>query len=62
MTRARRIAAEAAGTAFLAQLAGAFAGVAAATVLFRWLAPWLPKDAEAVVISHPIKQRAAYER
>jgi len=38
MTRARRIAAEAAGTAFLAQLAGAFAGVAAATVLFRWLA------------------------
>ena len=62
MTRARRIAAEAAGTAFLAQLAGAFAGVAAATVLFHWLTPWLPKDAEAVVISHPVEQRAIHER
>jgi glycerol uptake facilitator-like aquaporin len=32
----------------VAQLAGA----AAATLLFRWLAPSLPKDAAAVVISH----------
>lgn len=32
----------------LAQLAGA----AAATLLFRWLAPSLPKDAASVVISH----------
>jgi len=32
----------------LAQLAGA----AAATVLFRWLAPSLSKDAGAVVVSH----------
>jgi glycerol uptake facilitator-like aquaporin len=33
----------------VAQLAGA----AAATVLFRWLAPLLPKDAEEVVVPHP---------
>jgi glycerol uptake facilitator-like aquaporin len=33
----------------LAQLAGA----AAATVLFRWLVPSLPKDAVSVVMSHP---------
>lgn len=32
----------------VAQLAGA----TAATVLFRWLAPWLPKDAEKVVFPH----------
>jgi glycerol uptake facilitator-like aquaporin len=32
----------------VAQLAGA----AAATVLFRWLAPALPEDAEAVVVPH----------
>jgi glycerol uptake facilitator-like aquaporin len=32
----------------VAQLAGA----AAATVLFRWLAPTLPKDAEKVVVPH----------
>jgi hypothetical protein len=34
-----------------AQLAGA----AAATVLFRWLVPALPKDADAVVLSHGSK-------
>jgi glycerol uptake facilitator-like aquaporin len=34
-----------------AQLAGA----AAATVLFRWLVPELPKDADAVVLSHGSK-------
>jgi len=39
-----------------------FAGAAAATILFRWLAPLLPKDAEAVVVSHPVKQRATHER
>src|SRR5206468_4359500 len=32
----------------VAQLAGA----ATATILFRWLVPSLPKDAEAVVVSH----------
>ena len=36
----------------VAQLAGA----AAATALFRWLVPSLPKDASAVVISHPVEQ------
>jgi glycerol uptake facilitator-like aquaporin len=36
----------------LAQLAGA----AASTVLFRWLAPSLPKDAAGVVVSHPVEQ------
>jgi len=35
----------------LAQLAGA----AAATVLFRWMVPALPKDADAVVLSHGSK-------
>ena len=33
-----------------------------ATVLFRWLTPFLPKDAAAVVISHASEQTAAYER
>jgi hypothetical protein len=37
----------------VAQLVGA----AAATMLFRWLVPSLPKDAAAVVISHPVEQR-----
>jgi glycerol uptake facilitator-like aquaporin len=37
----------------VAQLAGA----AVATALFRWLALSLPKDAAAVVISHPVEQR-----
>lgn len=35
----------------VAQLAGA----AAATVLFRWLIPTLPRDAAAVVVSHPVE-------
>ena len=38
----------------LAQLAGA----AAATLLFRWLAPPLPKDAESVVVAHPSQTEA----
>jgi len=42
----------------LAQLAGA----AAATLLFRWLAPSLPRDAAAVVVSHPSETEATYER
>jgi glycerol uptake facilitator-like aquaporin len=42
----------------LAQLAGA----AAATLLFRWLAPSLPKDAASVVISHPSEAEATNER
>ena len=42
----------------VAQLAGA----AAATALFRWLVPSLPKDAEAVVVSHSSEQKAVYER
>jgi glycerol uptake facilitator-like aquaporin len=32
-----------------------FAGAAVATALFRWLAPSLPKDAEAVIVSHSSK-------
>jgi glycerol uptake facilitator-like aquaporin len=35
-----------------------FAGAAAATVLFRWLAPSLPKDAASVVFG----TKATYER
>jgi glycerol uptake facilitator-like aquaporin len=42
----------------VAQLAGA----AVATMLFRWLVPSLPKHAGAVVVSHPVEQRATYER
>lgn len=38
------------------------AGAGAATALFRWLAPSLPKDAGAVVVSHPVAQRATHER
>lgn len=37
----------------LAQLAGA----AGATILFRWLAPSLPKDAKKVVVDHPQAER-----
>lgn len=37
----------------LAQLAGAMA----ATVLFRWLVPTLPKDAEAVIVPHETKDK-----
>jgi glycerol uptake facilitator-like aquaporin len=36
----------------VAQLAGAMA----ATLLFRWLAPSLPKDARNVVVAHPQKE------
>jgi glycerol uptake facilitator-like aquaporin len=39
----------------VAQLAGA----AAATALFRWLAPSLRKDAGAVVVSHPSGAKAS---
>jgi glycerol uptake facilitator-like aquaporin len=42
----------------VAQLVGA----AAATILFRWLVPSLPKDAVDVVVSHPVEQRENYER
>ena len=42
----------------VAQLAGA----AAATALFRWLVPSLPKDAGAVVVSHSSEQKSVYER
>jgi len=42
----------------IAQLGGAVA----ATALFRWLVPSLPKDAAAVVVSHPVKQGATHER
>lgn len=38
----------------VAQLAGA----AAATALFRWLVPSLPKDAASVVVSHSSQQKA----
>jgi len=33
-------------------IAAQLAGAAAATVLFRWLVPSLPKDAEKVVVPH----------
>jgi len=42
----------------VAQLAGAMA----ATILFRWLVPSLPKDAGAVVVSHASEARQSYER
>jgi len=42
----------------LAQLAGA----GAATFLFRWLVPSLPRDAASVVTSHPLHTEARYER
>jgi glycerol uptake facilitator-like aquaporin len=38
-----------------------FAGAAAATVLFRWLAPSLPKDAASLVVSHSSETEASYE-
>lgn len=43
-------------------IAAQLAGAAAATILFRWLAPSLPKDAAAVVVSHSVERRASYER
>jgi hypothetical protein len=39
-----------------------FADAAAATVLFRWLAPSLPKDATSVVVFHSSETEASYER
>jgi len=39
-----------------------FAGAAAATLLFRWLAPSLPADAACVVVSHPSQAEETYER
>jgi glycerol uptake facilitator-like aquaporin len=38
-------------------IAAQLAGAAAATILFRWLVPSLPKDATAVVVSHPVQQK-----
>jgi glycerol uptake facilitator-like aquaporin len=38
-----------------------FAGAAAATVLFRWLAPSLPKGAASLVVSHSSETEASYE-
>jgi len=38
------------------------AGAAAATLLFRWLAPTLPKDAAFVVVSHSSPTEAKHER
>jgi len=37
----------------VAQLIGAIA----ATMLFRWLVPTLPKDAEAVIVPHASKEK-----
>jgi len=34
-------------------------GRAAATLLFRWLAPALPKVASDIVVPHPAKQEEA---
>ena len=38
-------------------IAAQLVGAAAATILFRWLVPSLPKDAAAVVVSHPVQQK-----
>ncbi len=35
-----------------------FAGAMAATLLFRWLVPSLPKDAANVIVAHPQKETA----
>ena len=37
-------------------IAAQFAGATAATVLFRWLIPSLPKNATSVVVPHPSRQ------
>lgn len=37
-------------------IAAQFAGAAAATALFRWLIPSLPKHATSVVVPHPTRQ------
>jgi glycerol uptake facilitator-like aquaporin len=41
-------------------IAAQLAGAVAATILFRWLVPSLPRDAAAVVVSHPVEQRAEH--
>ena len=43
-------------------IAAQLAGAAAATILFRWLVPSLPKDAGAVEVSHSSDEKAVYER
>jgi glycerol uptake facilitator-like aquaporin len=43
-------------------IAAQLVGAATATGLFCWLVPSLPKDARAVVVSHPVEPRAKYER
>lgn len=42
-------------------IAAQLAGAAVATVLFRWLVPLLPKDADSVVVAHN-EGRSAHER
>ncbi len=32
-----------------------FEGAIAATILFRWLVPTLPQDAEAIIVPHEAK-------
>ena len=39
-------------------IAAQLVGATAATMLFRWLVPSLPKDATAVVVSHPVQQKS----
>lgn len=43
-------------------IAAQLAGAVVATILFRWLVPSLPRDAAAVVVSHPIEQKAEHAR
>jgi glycerol uptake facilitator-like aquaporin len=43
-------------------IAAQLAGAVVATILFRWLLPSLPRDAAAVVVSHPVEQRAEHAR
>lgn len=43
-------------------IAAQLAGAVVATILFRWLVPSLPRDAAAVVISHPVEQKAEHAR
>src|SRR5476651_848917 len=40
-------------------IAAQFAGAAAATLVFRWLAPALAKDARAVVVSHAASKKVS---
>lgn len=43
-------------------IAAQLAGAAAATILFRWLVPSLPKDAGTMMVSHSSEQKTVYER